>query len=64
MTCFFNQVLVCLKSNFGPLKRGSLTHPMLITVLLPNLTQRSPEEWVPKPNQAQKWDSNWERLGS
>ena len=29
---FFYLLFGCLTANFGPLKRGSLTHPMLITV--------------------------------
>ena len=36
-----HQAIHCLTANFGPLSRGSVTNPILITVIDTYLTQRS-----------------------
>ena len=36
----------CPTANFGPLSRGSIIIPMLITVFDTYLTPRSPKAWV------------------
>ena len=40
------QAILCPIANFGPLLRGSVTNPMLITVFDTYLTPRSPGAWV------------------
>ena len=41
-----HQTIHCPTAIFGPLSRGSITNPILITVFDTYLTPRSPETWV------------------
>ena len=41
-----HQAIHCPTANFGPLSRGSVTNPMLVTVLDTHMTPRSPGDWV------------------
>ena len=41
-----HQAIHCPTANFGPLSRGSVTNPILITVFDTYLTPRSPVAWV------------------
>ena len=43
---FDHQTIHCPIANFGPLSRGSISNPILITVLDTYLTPRSPGAWV------------------
>ena len=40
------QAIHCPTANFGPLSRGSVTNPILITVFDTYLPPKSPEAWV------------------
>ena len=40
------QAIHCPTANSGPLSRGSITNPMLITVFDTHLTPRTPGAWV------------------